>query len=190
MRRRQVLATAGAASALPLAGCSALLGPTDLGSPEVETEARETHVRWTRGDGQVTLSVRQRTVPETPEDQFRLRLHVSHSQGLQIKHLRFRIHAPREPGTVPAAISVQVPEGGPWPPFSLHREQWTTIAVEDLGELGRGSLGLELGVQPRSDPVEAVTVDAAIGLTGTGLLGTQYRARTAEEIDVVHGTDA
>lgn len=187
MRRREVLVAA--ASTLPLAGCSTLTGPTALGSPTVETGDRETHLRWRRGGEQVTLSIRQRTVPATPTDPFRLRLHVSHSEGLHVEYLRFRIDAPRAPGTVPAAVSLQVPDGGPWPPFTLHQDGWTTVAVEDLGELGRGSLGLELGVRPRNDPVETVTVDASIGLTGTGLLGGEYRARAAEEFDVVHGTD-
>lgn len=186
MRRRQVLA-AGSASVLALSGCSRLLGPTGLGAPAVETEDRETHLHWRRNGKRVTLTVRQRTVPETPADQFRLRLHVSHGDDLRVERLTFRIHAPREPGSVPAAVSLQVPEGGPWPPFTLRREEWTTVAVEDLGDLGRGSLGLELGVRPQHDPVETVTVDATVGLAGTGLLGGRYRARGAQEVDVVHG---
>lgn len=186
MRRRQVLVGAAAVAAPSLAGCSTLTGPTTLGLQEIEREGRETHLQWTQGDRRATLTVRQRTVPATPEDAFRLRLHVSHGRGLQTEYLQFRLHAPREPGTVPAAVSLEVPEGGPWPPFVLRREQWTTIAVEDLNELGRGSLGLELWIRPRSDPVEAVTVDATIGFTGTGVLDRQYVARAAEPVDIVH----
>lgn len=188
MRRREVLAAAAAAT-LPLAGCSTLTGPTTLGSPTVETGDRETHLQWRREGERVTLSIRQQTVPEMPTDPFGLRLHVSHGEGLHVEYLQFRINAPREPGTIPATVSLQIPDGGPWPPFTLHQEEWATVAVEDLDELGRGSLGLELGVHPRSDPVETVTVDASIGLTGAGLLGGEYRARAAEEFDVVHGTD-
>lgn len=186
MRRRQVLAGSGAVAAFSLAGCSTLTGPTSLGPPEIEREDREMHLQWTRGDQRATLTVRQRTVPETPEDAFRLRLHISHGTGIQTEYLQFRLHAPRDPGAVPAAVSLEVPDGGPWPPFVLRQDQWTTIAVEDLNELGRGSLGLELWIRPRSDPVEAVTVAPTIGFSGTGLLDRQYVARAAEAVDVVH----
>lgn len=190
MRRRQVLAAAGAATALPLAGCTALRGPVDLGHPdETEDGERERHFVWSRdGTDQATFSVIQRTVPDSPADQFRLRLHVSHRPGLSIDRMRYRLQAPTDPTAVQAYVYVQAPSGGPWPGFTLTRDRWTTVAVDDIGELGEGSLGVNLLVRPvPGEPVEDVRLDAELGLSESGTLSREYRAATLATFPIDNG---
>lgn len=65
----------------------------------------------------------------------------------------------------------------------------TNIAVDDLGELGQGSLGLELFVDPVSEPIEQLKVAADMRFSRGGTLAGSYRAETLELFDVVAGSD-
>lgn len=190
MRRRRVLAAAASSALLPLAGCSdALSGPTDLGSPEEELDAdgREKHLVFTRGsEEQAVVSIVQRSRPGSLDRRVQFRLHVWHREGLSIDRMRFELRAPPRVTATPADVLLQVPDGGPWPEFELRRdEQWTVVDVDGIGDLGDGSLGLDLVLDPVDDPVDELAVRTEVEFGEAGLVERRYRATADTRFDVL-----
>lgn len=191
MRRRQLLATSASTALAASAGCfGAWPDSTDLGVPEEELndDGREKHLVYTRdSERQAVVTIQQRSRQPSLDERLPLRLHVWHREGLRTERMAFRLRAPPTVGNVPADVYLRVPHGGPWPEFDLRRDDdlWTVIAVDDLGDLGSGSLRLDLIVDPTTGPVEEVTIRADVVFEGTGLLERDYRATANTRFEVI-----
>ncbi|MEF8786313.1 MAG: hypothetical protein V5A45_10305 [Haloarculaceae archaeon] len=191
MNRRALLAGTTATLGTALAGCTALGGERSLGQPREELDAngREKHLVFERnGKSVVTITLQQRTAAQNLPGRFGLRVVISHSENTNINKFSFELRAPPTSVEPPAEIYLKQPDGGPWPPIDFQRteNEWTRIAVDDLGDLGRGTLGLETIVAPLGDSVEAVGVRPDLTLGTTGLLsGGPLRAETQTEFEPV-----
>lgn len=181
MDRRTFLATSTAGLALASAGCSGLLGSTvTLKGPETETQddGREKYHSY-RHDGErvVTVGFDQRTVPETLSDRFGFRITASHSDDTTIDSFQFDLRAPRTSIDPPAEFYLGAPAGGLWPDITLEEidDGFTRIALEDTGELGDGTLGLDTIVDPGSVPAESIAVRVEMTLSSSGFTGRTYR---------------
>lgn len=190
MHRRQVLA-ASASLTLPLAGCLGQgLGTIQLGQPrdEVEADGREKHLVFTRdGTKQAVFTVQQRLRSTAPEQRIPFRVHVWHRQGLSLDRLYVKLRAPPIGVDVPADIYLKVPDSGPWPEFDLRKEDnlWSVIAADDIGELGKGSLGLDFMLEPTSDPVETLAVRAEVEFSNQDVFGPRHIASVSTQFDIV-----
>jgi hypothetical protein len=191
MNRRTFLTTTIAGAGLAAtAGCSLPGGPESFGRPEVtvDDDGREKHLTYQVDDTrQAVVSLMQRGRPESPTDRFGLRLYVWHREGLSIDRLHYRLRAPPHSVKPPAEIYLKTPDGGPWPAFDLNTDDdlWTVVDVDDIGELGDGSLGLELIVEPGSEPVEEMAVHPEITLSSSGAFGGKRVAEATERFEPV-----
>jgi hypothetical protein len=191
MNRRVFLAGTTATLGTALAGCTALGDERSLGQPSEELDAngREKHLVFERnGKSVVTITLQQRTAAQNLPGRFGLRIVISHSENTNINKFSFELRAPPTSLEPPAEIYLKQPDGGPWPPidFQSTENEWTRIAVDDLGDLGRGTLGLETIVAPLGNSVEAVGVRPDVTLGTTGLLsGGPLRAETQTEFEPV-----
>jgi hypothetical protein len=182
MKRRTLLATGTATLAAGTAGCSGLLGgTTTLGRPEeqLDDDGMEKHLVFRDGDDRiVVITLDQRTRQKSPTDRFRFRLYIAHGYGdeanggpaTSVDSFRFDLRTPLTSVDPPANVFLAAPEGGPWPDFTFERDDdlWTRIAVEDVGELGEGTIGLTTIVDPLDVPVEEVGVRADLTLSEDG----------------------
>lgn len=192
MDRRRFLAGAGAAGLAGVAGCAGLGGPRSLGAPAVERDddGAQAHFIYRDGDRRRAVVSLDQRLATGPTEQFRLRLHVWHADDLRTERMRYTLRAPpSSPGGVPAAIYLKTPDGGPWPKFTLKQDDdlATVIAVDGLGELGRGSLVLELVVQPRGTPADEIDFDAEVGFAADGVLEPERVARASTIFEPVFG---
>jgi len=191
MNRRTFVAGTTATLATTLAGCTTLGGEQSLGQPREELDAggREKHLIFERnGESVVTITLQQRTAAQDLPGRFGLRIVISHSEKTNINEFSLELRAPPTSLEPPAEIYLKQPDGGPWPPieFQSTDNEWTRIAVDDLGDLGRGTLGLETIVAPLGDSVDAVGVRPDLTLGTTGLLsGGPLRAETQTEFEPV-----
>ncbi|MFB6202091.1 MAG: hypothetical protein ABEI98_08785 [Halorhabdus sp.] len=194
MHRRTFLGAASVSSVGALAGCGGLGGPTPLTDVEVVTEddGMDHHLTFYQDNTeQATLTVSQGNAPEAYTDRFSLRLHLWHRPGLRTEHMAFEVRGPPGGAGVPAETYLKVPDGGPWPEFRIEKDDdlSTIIAVDDLGELGEGSLGFELIVDPTTTPVDAISVHADVTFDRTETFSGTYRAETTNIFDIVRDTD-
>lgn len=190
MRRRQLLAATTSTAFLALSGCQgSVRGPRTYGAPEEEIDARgmEKHLVFTRdSEDQAVVTINQRRKPQSLEQQIPFRFHVWHREGLSIDRLYYKIRSPPHSTGVPADVFLQVPDSGPWPKFELTEDRgWTVIHVDDIGALGDGSLGLDLLIDPVSDPVEELAVRTEVELGGSGVFGNRYRAKANTRFEIL-----
>jgi hypothetical protein len=88
---------------------------------------------------------------------------VTPESGWETTALRFALRAPADPGPADgtARVFLEVPDGGPYPPFSLRvtEEGYAVVETDGLAEAGLGTstLPLALVVVPR-EPVEPLSV--------------------------------
>lgn len=189
-RRRRFLAAAGATLLAPSGCLGVRSGPGSLGTPREESDAdgREKHLVFARdGERQAVVSIMQRLRPRAPDRRIPFRLHVWHREGLSIDRLHYRLRAPPHGTGVPADVYLKVPDGGPWPPFDLRRddELWTVVEVDEIGRLGDGSLGLDVVVDPGGRPVEELAVRAEVEFGESGIVSRSYRAEATTRFEVV-----
>jgi len=194
MQRRTFLATAGIAGVGGLAGCGTLGGSTELTHTETTDDGddMEHHVTFYRDDTeQATLSIMQGYAPETTTERFPLRIHLWHRAGLRTERMAFELRGPPGGAGVPAEMYLKVPDGGPWPDIRMDTDDdlTTVIAVDDLGELGPGSLGFELIVDPGTEPVDSIGVHGDITFDRTEAFSGSYHAETREIFDIVSASD-
>ena len=145
------------------------------------------------------ISLDQRTHPKSPTESFGLRLYVAHGDGddasdrpaTTVDRFRFDLRAPPASVKPPARVFLASPEGGPWPDltFETVEDSWTRIAVEDVGELGEGTIGLTTIVDPLEFAVEEVGVRAAVTLSEGGIGGTTYRAEANTRFEPILASD-
>lgn len=203
MKRRGFLATGTVGLTAGTAGCSGLLGSTiSLGRPEerLDDDGREKHLIFrTGGDRIAVMSLDQRTHPESPTESFGFRLYVAHGNGddgadgpaTTVDGFRFDLRAPPASVKPPAKVFLASPEGGPWPDltFETVEDSWTRIALENVGELGEGTIGLTTIIDPLNVPVEEVGVKAEVALSEGSIGGTTYRAEANTRFEPVLAAD-
>ena len=203
MKRRAFLATGTVGLTVGTAGCSRLLGgTTTLGRPEerLDDDGREKHLVFREGGDRIAvISLDQRTHPESSTDSFGLRLYVAHGYGgdeadgpaTTVDSFRFDLRAPPASVKPPARVFLASPEGGPWPDltFETVEDNWTRIALEDVGELGEGTIGLTTIVDPLAVAAEEVGVRAAVTLSEGGIGATTYRAEANTRFEPILASD-
>lgn len=176
---------------LSLTGCLGLdSGPIELDQPQQEMDAggMEKHLIFTHDQTeQAVLTIQQFRPPSDPESPIPFRFLVWHREALSIDRLYFKLRAPPTGDELPADIYLKAPNSGPWPEFDIRTEDnlWTIIAVDDIGELGDGSLGLEFILEPVSDPVDELAVMAELGFSNTAFFGSNLRASVHTEFDII-----
>jgi len=190
MRRRAFLTGVTLGATTTIAGCSAPGQSRSLGQPREESDGdRERHLVFERdGDAVVTLTLQQRFDPSPPLNRFQLRFVISHSEQTKVRSLRLDLRSPPSLSEVPADVFLKKPDGSPWPDLEFRsvENNWTRIAAEGLGDLGRGTLGLDVVVAPRGEQPEPVGIRSELTLGTTGLLsGGPLRAETQTEFDPV-----
>lgn len=195
-RRRLLASTASAAAVATVAGClTASPGPlrsTSFGAPDerVEADGREKHLVFSQnGERQAVVTIQQPERVATPSDPVSIRFFIWHRAGLRTDRIRTKLRAPADPSVdVPAKVYLQTPDGGPWPPFTVRTvdNQWTELAVEGLGDLGRGSLEIGLILQPTpGKTLERFTMSFDVAFATAGLVPREYRATGTASFDVV-----
>lgn len=193
MDRRTFVGTTAATMGTALAGCSAPGGERSLGTPREETErdGEEKHLVFERGGDEVlTITLQQRALTLAPSGRYGLRVTMSHSEATRLKRFQFDFKSPPAGAGVPSDIYLKQPDGGPWPDIDFRRVegQWTRIGVEELGDLGAGTLGFEIIVAPLDEGGEALAVRPDVLLGTTGLLsGGPLRAETTTEFQPMLG---
>jgi hypothetical protein len=74
------------------------------------------------------------------------------------------------------------PGGGPWPKFTYTKgrpNQETTVAVDDLGVMGHGSISLDFLAEPLDLPPSLdFSVRGEFRVSETGVLGSTYTAES------------
>jgi len=190
MHRRTFIASSMAvAGATATAGCNAG-GATSLHIDEeqVDDDGEQKVLSYRANDTrQAQISIRQDWKLDSLMDRFGLRLTVTHRDGLSIDRLYFRLRAPPMSVKPPADIFLKTPDGGPWPPVDLNTVDnlWTEIEIDDIGQLGDGTLGLELLVVPGSVPVDEIAIYPEIDLSGGGTFSTDYLAEGSTRFEPV-----
>lgn len=125
--------------------------------------------------------------PESLEQQIPFRLHVWHRDGLSTDRISVKLRAPPTTTGAPANVFLQVPDEGSWPEFDLRKNenQWTVIDIDEIGRLGGGSLGLDLILDPVSDPVEELAVRTEVEFSESGIIERDYQATANTQFDVL-----
>lgn len=77
--------------------------------------------------------------------------------------------------------------GGHGLAFALRKEDnlWTVISVDEIGELGDGSLTLDLILDPVSDPADELAVRAEVDFSESGIIDQYYRAAAHTNFDIL-----
>lgn len=189
--RRQLLGTCAVGLGSALAGCSGPLhlGVTGLGEPSRTTEDRETNLAFRRdGEEYLTLSVLQRSSPQSSRTQLRFRLSTSHRDGTRLGSMRYHLYlADRDQDF--SEFYLQTPGGRPWPEMTFERDKdgrGVHVNVPDLGFQGTGTVSLDFILEP--DAVDdgatsvALGLDASFRLSDTDPFGRNYRAETSQTV--------
>jgi hypothetical protein len=191
MDRRTFVGATAATVGTALSGCSAPGSERSLGTPRVETErdGEEKHLVFERGGDEVlTITLQQRALTLAPSGRYGLRVTMSHSEDTRLQRFQFDFKSPPTTPGVPADIYLKQPDGGPWPDIDFGRveNQWTRIGVEELDDLGAGTLGFEIIVAPLDEGGDSLGVRPDVLLATTGLLsGGPLRAETQTEFTPV-----
>lgn len=182
MNRRRFLATATGACAISLAGCSRVgVERIELRPVGQETESRETHLLFGQ-DGRelLTFTVRHPRGHVEDVDQIPLRVHVWHAADIHLDGFRIELRAPADGERPITDVYLASPwyDSGPSLDFYTGDDgRTTTLAADDLGGLGDGTLSLELVLEPAELPdALPVATSGVFGLSETGTLGRSYRA--------------
>lgn len=188
MDRRHFLATATAASALPLAGCSrAGLSRIELRPVGQETESRETHLLFGQ-DGRELLTFTVRHGRAWSGDRIPMRLSAWHADGTHLDSFRIVVRAPADSSRPITEVYLKSPWYDSGPELDFHTgddADSTILAVDDLAGLGDGTLTLELLLDPAEMPETLpVRVSAEFEFAENGILGREYRAEGATTVEV------
>ncbi|MFB6164350.1 MAG: hypothetical protein ABEJ31_04250 [Haloarculaceae archaeon] len=191
MKRRQLLAGAGVAGALSLAGCSAARATT-ISDPRVEREDDgETHVHFDAGgEALTTLTVQPdgRSAGAGGE-QVPLDASIEHREGTELTSLELKLRAPPADGGagVPARVALTAPQWQPHPSVQLYTDPddgGGIVAIDDLGEQGQGTVTLELLLTGLAPSTAEVLVDATLGLAESGVLGDTYTVEGSTRVSL------
>lgn len=190
MNRRRFLATATAASVLPLAGCSRVgLGTTELRPVGQETESGETHLLFGR-DGRrlLTYTVRYHRGYVESAGQIPLEIYVWHAEDTHLDSFRVEVRAPAHSRDPHTRVLLSTPRARPWPEMTFERDdedRTTIVAADGLGGVGDGTIGLEFLLEPASMPdVLPVAVSGAFDFSETKTLGRSYRAEGQMTVEI------
>jgi len=185
MDRRRFLTGAAAAGAAGLAGCGVLGGPRELRPAETIDQDREQHLRY-RTDGQ-RLATCSLDLGHYNPTGFDLDLHVAHREGTRVTGVTCHVRAPAGKPGVGAGLYLEAPQAE-WPPVTFHQTRdgsAEVVSVEDLGELGDGTVTLGFDVRPVEEyRPYPVAVDWAVALSETGLFGAGYRLTGRSRVDL------
>jgi hypothetical protein len=176
MDRRTFLAGGVAAAGTALAGCGGV-GTVTLDSPEkqADDDGDSTALVYRHdGDYVADFGVAQRRPQDSPGAAVPLRVGVPHSDDTTIESLRVDVRSPAD--SAAPNVYLYAPQGTLWSGLSLGRAEggWTRIDFPDPGELGEGTITLELLVDP-VDPVERLLVRGLVSLSASALPGRTYR---------------
>lgn len=181
MDRRRFLASAGAVSAVSLAGCAGVSG------------VREPTARWTQdgsdvyasfsgGGGEVaTTGVRFRSGTARDEPvSFRIWVEQEGQTSLTDVQLTLRYENQH------SSLYMKPPSGRPWPEFQytkLADDQGVRFAVSDLGTQADGTVTLGF-LFDDWDEMPRLGFDVSFGLTTGGLLPTRWRCEASRNIEL------
>lgn len=189
MDRRQFLATATAASALPLAGCSTVgVGTTDLGEPATKRDRGDVHLVFSRNDRRLlSFSVMPRGHAGVT-DGVPLEIDAWHARDTRLDSFRVVVRAPAEGNDPPTNVYLQTPWFGDGRSLEFHRGddlRSTVVAADDLGEDGDATLSMEFLLDAVGGfQTLPVAVSGEFEFSETGTLGRTYRAQGATTVEV------
>lgn len=195
MDRRQFLASATAASALPLAGCSAAgLRTTDLRPVEEETDEDATHLRFEfDGERLLTFSTRYLAGYDESAGQIPLEFDAWHTRDTRVEGFRIAVRAPADAREPKTTVALETPPYGPGPSIEFYRDydrRETVVAVDDLGENGDATLTLGLLLEPREMPETLpVRVACEFDLSENGPLGRSYHLTGETTVEIARERD-
>ncbi|WP_254525045.1 hypothetical protein [Natrinema caseinilyticum] len=128
-----------------------------------------------------------------------LQTEIWHREGTTAKSIKFRIWMPTSGTDSPAEVAVRSPvEGDSSSPPSVslstpRRDPGTTIEIDDLDDLADETIStLAFFVRPPSKTATTLLIDAAVDLTSSDLLGSEYslEGRLRLEFPSLDGTSS
>lgn len=150
MRRRKALQACTSGALAAIAGCSALHTPTELHDPERTTEATETYWTFhTDDDRLTTVGIDYDRVLDS--GRVPLEFHTWHREDTHLEAFSVELVFGRRAGRVPPTVYLETFGSNPDPPLKFSddpSEGSTTLMVEDLGPVGRGSISVSFLVEP------------------------------------------
>ena len=175
MRRRQVLAAAGAATSLSLAGCASPLDSRLRTTVRTDPHARM--IQFFRGD---TPFGSARVQLDDGFDPAVLQFARYHHDGTRVASLRCRVRAEQDDRSVPQialdsstlrAFDIQL--------YRSSTGNWTVLDVPSLGALGEGTFGVEFLVATHGDAdLDRVTFEFELDLSDRFGVGTYTAAES------------
>lgn len=177
VRRRRLLTTLGAATAVAGAGCGALPGETTLTDPTVVEDApgRRALVFAVDGEEVGHFGVDGRVADGT----VRMATELWHRSNTRVRSVRLHLWA--DPLDTATRIGLEAPlqgDSSPPPEVTLStpdRGRGVVVTVSDFDDLADETIStVDLFVDPGADAATTVTVDCEIDVASTDTFGTDY----------------
>ncbi|MHB9287355.1 hypothetical protein ACKVMT_09995 [Halobacteriales archaeon Cl-PHB] len=180
MKRRDVLAAAGSAGAVAMAGCAGLGSETISNPVEEQASDGETTLNFQADDGDQVASLTARPGEQRLSghggQQIPVDIAITHPEETTVTDLTLSLRAPPS-GTGLAEVAIETPFGTPHPSLDLYEasdDGAAVLAIDDMGEYGGGTVLFKFLLLGVGNAISEVEVDAEMGLSGTGLLSNKY----------------
>ncbi|WP_436902909.1 hypothetical protein [Halovenus halobia] len=179
MKRRAILAAAGSAGAVAMAGCARLGSETISNPAEEQASDGETTLSFQADNGDQVASLTVRPAEQRFSghggQQIPVDIAITHPEETTITGLSLSLRAPPS-GTGLAEVAIETPFGAPNPSLELYEadDGATALAIDDMGTSGDGTVLFKFLLLGVGDATSEVEVDAEIGLSETGMLSNEY----------------
>ena len=189
MKRRTLLGSVAGLGAGMLAGCAGLQDTRTLSHPEISRDDGEVVMAFGEpGDHVARSTIMYDGNPPGSTMVASLKLRMWHREGTTVDTLQVRLRDSVPGPEPPPSVFLAVPENTGLPEVNLYTTTDASarvIEIPDLGDLGRGTFGLDFFVVPYSDrrPVPVrLSMDAR--LTEEGVFGGEYSLEGTTDIEI------
>jgi hypothetical protein len=163
-----------------MAGCAGLGSETISNPTEDQASARETTLAFQSDDGNQVAKLTVRTAEQRYSrhggQQIPVDIAITHPEKTTVTDLLLSLRAPPA-GRGVTEVALETPFGTPHPSLDLYAapdDAASVLAVDDMGDYGDGTVLFKFLLLGADDAVSELAVDAEVGLTESGMLGTEY----------------
>lgn len=195
MKRRYILAAAGSAGAVAMAGCARLGSETILNPTEEQASDGETTLSFQADDGNQVASLTVRPAEQRLSghggQQIPVDIAITHAEETTVTDLTISLRASSPSGTRSAEVAIETPFGTPHPSLDLYTasdDGASVLAIDDMGENGDGTVLFKFLLLGVTDTISELAVDAEVGLAERGMLSKEYTLKGSTLVPLPGGT--
>ncbi len=153
-----------------------------LSNPKIKHVGEKTDLVYTTGGEQLTVfSIEPNTVRvpvSAHKSHIRVRFSISHEHHTKMTKLKMKMRAPPEGSQFEEISLINHPNYGPNQPIHFYTDHnYSVFEIDDLGELGGGTVSFGFELLYVHDSTNKMYVDTEYNLNKGEILGTSYTVK-------------